>query len=159
MGRRVPDRCTLYRREARRVSAIVRRRAAARGTWMKQLRHHNHKELPSPPVPGRLDSGIRAAVARLQAGGIETFESCEGGAIRTRIPGTDSRLSRDARGGLARGCNLSRVRAAGSIVAASLERAGRKRTDRPPLGAHLPRPHPSLAQPDALLAALLASRT
>jgi len=33
----------------------------------------------SPPVPGKLDRGIRKAVERLQAGGIETFESCEGG--------------------------------------------------------------------------------
>src|SRR5438105_1122038 len=32
------------------------------------------------PVPGRLDPGIRAAVERLQTNGIETFESCEGGA-------------------------------------------------------------------------------
>jgi len=31
------------------------------------------------PTPGRLDAGIRLAVKRLQAGGIETFESCEGG--------------------------------------------------------------------------------
>ena len=34
---------------------------------------------PSPPVPGRLDTGIRKAVERLQSCGIETFESCEGG--------------------------------------------------------------------------------
>ena len=34
---------------------------------------------PSPPVPGQLDRGIRKAVERLQACGIETFESCEGG--------------------------------------------------------------------------------
>ena len=33
----------------------------------------------SPPVPGRLDRGIATAVERLQANGIETFESCEGG--------------------------------------------------------------------------------
>jgi hypothetical protein len=33
----------------------------------------------SPPVPGRLDRGIRKAVERLQTCGIETFESCEGG--------------------------------------------------------------------------------
>src|ERR1700688_1896333 len=32
------------------------------------------------PVPGRLDAGIEKAVRRLQACGIETFESCEGGA-------------------------------------------------------------------------------
>jgi hypothetical protein len=31
------------------------------------------------PVAGRLDAGIRDAVKRLQASGIETFESCEGG--------------------------------------------------------------------------------
>jgi hypothetical protein len=30
-------------------------------------------------VPGKLDRGIRKAVERLQACGIETFESCEGG--------------------------------------------------------------------------------
>lgn len=35
---------------------------------------------PSPPIPGRLDRGIATAVERLQANGIETFESCEGGA-------------------------------------------------------------------------------
>ncbi len=34
----------------------------------------------SAPVPGRLDRGIAAAVNRLQENGIETFESCEGGA-------------------------------------------------------------------------------
>ena len=34
---------------------------------------------PSPPVPGELDEGIRTAVERLQAAGVETFESCEGG--------------------------------------------------------------------------------
>jgi hypothetical protein len=34
---------------------------------------------PSPPVPGKLDRGIRRAVERLRASGIETFESCEGG--------------------------------------------------------------------------------
>lgn len=31
------------------------------------------------PVPGKLDHGIEKAVRLLQAGGIETFESCEGG--------------------------------------------------------------------------------
>ncbi len=35
---------------------------------------------PSAPVAGRIDGGIRQAVERLQAHGIETFESCEGGA-------------------------------------------------------------------------------
>jgi hypothetical protein len=34
---------------------------------------------PSPPVPGKLDRGIEKAVRTLQANGIETFESCEGG--------------------------------------------------------------------------------
>ncbi len=34
---------------------------------------------PSHPVPGELDPGIRRAVGQLQACGIETFESCEGG--------------------------------------------------------------------------------
>lgn len=36
----------------------------------------------APPVrrvPGKIDSGIRQAVLRLQAHGIETCESCEGG--------------------------------------------------------------------------------
>jgi hypothetical protein len=37
---------------------------------------------PEPPaarrVPGQIDPGIRQAVARLQAHGIETCESCEG---------------------------------------------------------------------------------
>jgi hypothetical protein len=37
------------------------------------------KRRVSPPVPGRLDPGIRTGVERLQASGIETFESCEGG--------------------------------------------------------------------------------
>ncbi|SRR6266852_7153556 len=32
-----------------------------------------------PPLPGKLDRGILKAVERLQACGIETFESCEGG--------------------------------------------------------------------------------
>jgi hypothetical protein len=31
------------------------------------------------PIPGKLDRGIEKAVERLQACGIETFESCEGG--------------------------------------------------------------------------------
>jgi len=39
----------------------------------------SHERLPSPPVPGKLDIGIRKAVERLQSCGIETFESCEGG--------------------------------------------------------------------------------
>ena len=30
-------------------------------------------------IPGRLDPGIKQAVEKLQACGIETFESCEGG--------------------------------------------------------------------------------
>jgi hypothetical protein len=34
---------------------------------------------PSPPVPGKLDKGIKSLVERLQSCGIETFESCEGG--------------------------------------------------------------------------------
>jgi hypothetical protein len=33
----------------------------------------------SPPIPGQLDPGIAKAVRQLQAAGIETFESCEGG--------------------------------------------------------------------------------
>lgn len=33
----------------------------------------------SKPRPGKLDLGIRKAVEILQAGGVETFESCEGG--------------------------------------------------------------------------------
>jgi hypothetical protein len=35
---------------------------------------------PRPPVPGKIDPGIRVAVECLRAAGIETFESCEGGA-------------------------------------------------------------------------------
>jgi hypothetical protein len=31
------------------------------------------------PIPGKIDPGIEKAVRRLQACGIETFESCEGG--------------------------------------------------------------------------------
>jgi hypothetical protein len=31
------------------------------------------------PVPGQIDPGIRRAVKVLQEGGVETFESCEGG--------------------------------------------------------------------------------
>ena len=34
---------------------------------------------PSAPVPGKLDVGIEKAVRLLQAKGVETFESCEGG--------------------------------------------------------------------------------
>ncbi len=34
---------------------------------------------PSPPVPGKLDKGIRRAVQILEDSGVETFESCEGG--------------------------------------------------------------------------------
>jgi hypothetical protein len=37
------------------------------------------KSKASAPVPGKLDRGIRKVVERLQACGIETFESCEGG--------------------------------------------------------------------------------
>lgn len=33
----------------------------------------------SGPVPGQLDRGIERAVRSLQAAGIETYESCEGG--------------------------------------------------------------------------------
>jgi hypothetical protein len=33
----------------------------------------------SPPIPGRLDPGVRKAVERLQNSGIEAFKSCEGG--------------------------------------------------------------------------------
>jgi hypothetical protein len=51
------------------------KRAAIR----KDLRTSHANRLPSPPVPGRLDKGIRKAVEVLQSGGIETFESCEGG--------------------------------------------------------------------------------
>jgi hypothetical protein len=34
---------------------------------------------PSSSIPGQIDPGIRQAVERLQACGIETFQSCEGG--------------------------------------------------------------------------------
>src|SRR5947209_6117408 len=37
------------------------------------------RQRPSPPVPGRLDRGIRKAVEILQANGVETYQSCEGG--------------------------------------------------------------------------------
>jgi hypothetical protein len=33
----------------------------------------------SPPIPGKLDGGIKKAVMLLQAAGVSTFESCEGG--------------------------------------------------------------------------------
>lgn len=33
-----------------------------------------------PPIPGKIDIGIKKAVEILKASGIETFESCEGGA-------------------------------------------------------------------------------
>jgi hypothetical protein len=33
----------------------------------------------SPPIPGKLDRGIKKAVELLQTCGTETFESCEGG--------------------------------------------------------------------------------
>jgi hypothetical protein len=45
---------------------------------------------PSPSVPGRLDRGIAAAVERLQANGIETFQSCEGGPGHARAEPTIS---------------------------------------------------------------------
>ncbi len=32
----------------------------------------------TPPVPGKIDPGIKKAVDLLQAGGIETVQSCEG---------------------------------------------------------------------------------
>jgi hypothetical protein len=35
---------------------------------------------PAPPIPGQSDPGIRQAVQRLREHGIETCESCEGGA-------------------------------------------------------------------------------
>src|ERR1039457_6544820 len=35
---------------------------------------------PSPRNPAVIDAGIRQAVKRMQEAGIETFESCEGGA-------------------------------------------------------------------------------
>jgi hypothetical protein len=37
------------------------------------------KRAGHPPVPGKLDRGIKKVVELLQARGIETFESCEGG--------------------------------------------------------------------------------
>jgi hypothetical protein len=37
------------------------------------------KPHPRSPIPGKLDRGIEKAVRLLQAEGIETFESCEGG--------------------------------------------------------------------------------
>jgi len=40
-----------------------------------------------------LDPGIRAAVAALDAAGIETFESCEGGG-RPCFPGADDPVPR-----------------------------------------------------------------
>jgi len=40
---------------------------------------HRAVEKPSLLVRGKLDRGIEKAVMRLQACGIETFESCEGG--------------------------------------------------------------------------------
>jgi hypothetical protein len=45
---------------------------------------------PSPPVPGQLDRGIATAVEKLQAAGIETFQSCEGGAGHARAEPTVS---------------------------------------------------------------------
>ena len=38
-----------------------------------------NKPGPRPPIPGKLDRGIEKAVRLLQAEGVETFESCEGG--------------------------------------------------------------------------------
>lgn len=43
------------------------------------LRQPASERLPSAPVPGKLDPGIKRAVDVLRGGGIETFESCEGG--------------------------------------------------------------------------------
>lgn len=39
----------------------------------------SQKDRSGPFVPGKIDKGIRKAVDVLQAHGIETFESCEGG--------------------------------------------------------------------------------
>ena len=50
-----------------------------RKTSKKDLRKSHLGRLPSPPIPGKLDVGIRKAVEILQSNGIETFESCEGG--------------------------------------------------------------------------------
>ncbi len=47
---------------------------------MTSAKHRQHKLAAKPPVPGKLDRGIERAVKQLQACGIETFESCEGGA-------------------------------------------------------------------------------
>lgn len=51
---------------------------------MKHL-HQVTVDGPNPPKPcrrvaGKLDRGIKRAVELLRAGGVETFESCEGGA-------------------------------------------------------------------------------
>jgi len=45
----------------------------------KGLRKSHLSPLPSRPIPGKLDTGIRKAVEILRKHGIETFESCEGG--------------------------------------------------------------------------------
>lgn len=47
--------------------------------YQTEMRKPNHKKHLHHPIPGKLDAGIEKAVRRLQAGGIETFESCEGG--------------------------------------------------------------------------------
>jgi hypothetical protein len=44
----------------------------------KDLRKSHLSRLPSRPIPGKLDTGIRKAGEILQKHGIETFESCDG---------------------------------------------------------------------------------
>jgi hypothetical protein len=46
----------------------------------RDLRQSHEARRPTLPSPGELDPGIRKGVEILQAAGIETFESCEGGA-------------------------------------------------------------------------------
>jgi hypothetical protein len=43
------------------------------------MSEHSKSRRPSPPKPFTYDRGIAKAVEILQAAGIETFESCEGG--------------------------------------------------------------------------------
>jgi hypothetical protein len=49
-----------------------------------------------PPAPGKIDPGIRKAVERLQAEGVETFESCEEGSGITHVLGDEAVESPDA---------------------------------------------------------------
>jgi hypothetical protein len=48
------------------------------GTTRAMVAQREDEPPSAPPVPGRIDPGIRQAVKRLQEHGVQTYESCEG---------------------------------------------------------------------------------